>query len=138
MRSRRSLGSLLAATGLAVTVLTVAPATQANAAWSDCRPGAFCLFDGGDGYRAFTDATKPQWDPNLHDNNFGDDASALWNRTGAYFCIYPDVNYQGRPYLVEPGQGPFTFTPGGVLDNTASSYSIIRSDQKDCSHPEPR
>jgi hypothetical protein len=129
MNIRRVLTSAALATGLGAAVLVAAPATQANAAFSDCRVGAFCLFDGVDGTRAFTDSTTPQRDGDLHNNNFGDVASSVWNRTGAYFCVYKNNNFGGdpalrlAPHMVEPRS--FAGLGYPEWNNVVSSYSIV-------------
>lgn len=141
MNIRRALTSAALTTGLAATVLVAAPATQAHAAWSDCAVGKFCLFDGPNGGGpVFTDSVAPIWDRNIHDNNFGDRAESVWNRTGAWVCVYEHHYYgkvggtfEGWSLAIAPG----TAVNLNGLSNETSSYSIVKANEN-CFYPEPK
>ncbi|WP_433014400.1 peptidase inhibitor family I36 protein [Kribbella sp. CA-294648] len=133
MNIRRVLTSAALATGLGAAVLVAAPATQANAAWSDCAAGKFCLFPYEDGVGTpYTDGVAPIWHVNLHSIGFGDWAESVWNRTGAYVCVYQHHNYNrgqsGWSHKVEPG-GAWSYSAAII-----SSYSIVNAGSS-CASP---
>lgn len=88
----------------------------------------------------FTDSVLPIWDRNLHDNNFGDRAESVWNRTGAWVCVY-EHHYYGK--VGDQFEGwAHGIAPGGAVNlnmysNQTSSYSVINANET-CDHPEPK
>ncbi|MFE9700535.1 peptidase inhibitor family I36 protein [Streptomyces sp. NPDC006270] len=115
---RRSLLTLTAAAGLAVSAALTSPAAAAPAAqaapttagtdasilaYADCPVGWFCVWEhaGGQGRMArFQTGT-----PNLGDFNLNDQVSSAWNRTGRTWCTYTDINYEGATWRVGNWQG---------------------------------
>ncbi|WP_020387251.1 peptidase inhibitor family I36 protein [Kribbella catacumbae] len=130
MNIRRTLTSAALATGLGAAVLVAAPATQANADWYQCAAGKFCLFhyaDGGDS--PFTDGVAPIWHQDLHSIGFGDWAWSVWNRTGAYICVYQHHNYnrgeQGWSRKIPPATHPDAAQ--NFFSRIVSSYSVVNA-----------
>lgn len=137
MKPRRILGGALTATGLAASILVVAPATQANADWSDCYPGRICLFDGYNGGRpsyAYINPTYGDTYPQtvLIDVDFNDVASSVSNTTGAHFCIYSDWKWQGHWLRIPPGRRQnlnFESPAGHHWSNKTSSFKMVKASE---------
>ncbi len=129
MTIRRILGGLLTAGGLAAAVLVGGPATQASAAPTvTCAVGSLCLWDTPAGAGYWGDAgPQDRWSLGTFDN----DASAAWNRTGAYICLYEDTGWVGNhalrlpPNMTVPIDLNFTDFDGYNYGNSTSSYKRV-------------
>ncbi|WBQ01938.1 peptidase inhibitor family I36 protein [Kribbella sp. CA-293567] len=73
----------------------------------------------------------PTSDRDLENRGMGDAASAYWNRTGAYFCVFEHDNFGGRSFRISPNGTSKSFDIAGApwADNEISSYSIIASNK---------
>jgi hypothetical protein len=117
---RKRLLSTATAAVLGATSLVAAP-LQAHAALEDCQVGQLCLFDTETGEGIFVDTADPLWNANLHDDdNFGDRASAIVNRSGRSVCLYLNVDFGGNQALYIPDN--ISGSLQGDWNNTVSSY----------------
>lgn len=107
MSLRRSLLTLTAAAGLAMSAALTAPAAAAAPAaetpWRNCEVGEFCVYEHDNGYGGaayFRSGTN-----NLGDYRLNDKVSSVWNRTGRTVCTYLDTNKQGSTWPVGNWKG---------------------------------
>ncbi len=104
MSLRRSLLTLTAAAGLAMSAALTAPAAAAaETPWRNCEVGEFCVYEHDNGYGKpayFRNGTN-----NLGDYGLNDKVSSVWNRTGRTVCTYLDTNKQGSTWPVGNWKG---------------------------------
>jgi hypothetical protein len=129
MPARRILAAALTTTGVTAALLT-ASAAPANAATADCRVGEFCLFENsnGSGWILRLGGGYPTVERRLANHGMNDQASAFWNRTGAWFCVFIDTGLDGRWVKLPPAPYPSqSFDIAGFpwADNEISSVSIV-------------
>ncbi|MGV9879549.1 peptidase inhibitor family I36 protein [Streptomyces sp. NPDC003006] len=113
MSLRRSLFTLTATAGLAMSAALTAPAAVADSAaietdvsinaYADCPVGWFCVWEHADGQGRM--ARFQSGTPHLGNYNLNDQVSSAWNRTGRTFCTYVDINYSGATWPVGNWQG---------------------------------
>lgn len=79
-----------AAVGLVFAGSAATPANAAPAAWNDCPPGHFCLFEDRDGGRLMYayDECTPQGIVNIGAVGQGDKVTSYWNRSRFLAHIY--------------------------------------------------
>ena len=117
---KRVVLSIPALLTVAAAVAVLGPATPAFAAWEDCLPGQFCLFDTATGEGIFVDPDEPFANPDLSRSGFDDRASAVVNRTGTSNCLYLDADYGGGQSLYIPAN--LIITLSDEWDDSVSSY----------------
>ncbi|MGV9879550.1 peptidase inhibitor family I36 protein [Streptomyces sp. NPDC003006] len=129
MSLRRSLFTLTATAGLAMSAALTAPAAVADSAaietdvsinaYADCPVGWFCVWDqpggGGEGWARM--ARFQTGVPDLRVVNMDNQISSLWNRTGRVWCVYTGPGYTGSAWQVGNWQGD---APPGLNDDISS------------------
>jgi hypothetical protein len=107
MSMRRSLLTLTAAAGLAMSAALTAPAAAAAPAaetpWRNCEVGEFCVYEHDNGYGKvayFRSGTN-----NLRDYSLDNQVSSVWNRTGRLVCTYTDIYSWGEKWPVGNWKG---------------------------------
>jgi hypothetical protein len=118
-------GAILAAVAASTMTVAVAPGT-ANAALSDCPDNRFCIFENSSGtghWAYFQYGAKDLSRSDTVGGIMNDKTSAVYNRTGDYWCVYENASY-GDPFVMI---APYSYkslaqTIGGVYwDNRVSS-----------------
>ncbi|WP_167406312.1 peptidase inhibitor family I36 protein [Amycolatopsis thailandensis] len=89
------LAALVAAGG--TSTVQAAPATGNGGAsitnYDDCPVGAFCGWDYLNGNGSIKIWTGPDSDLRSPAPSWNDRIRSVWNRTGAVWCTFPDINY---------------------------------------------
>ncbi|MFE7439043.1 peptidase inhibitor family I36 protein [Streptomyces chartreusis] len=107
-----------ACAGLLVAGVSVSPVVAAPAAWSDCPPGHFCVFEDANG-----GALMYAWDecsPNIKNIGSvgeGDKVSSYWNRSRFRGDLYDWQGFWSRHHIA-PANGPQINLPGPNNDIT--------------------
>ncbi|MFF0312648.1 peptidase inhibitor family I36 protein [Streptosporangium sp. NPDC004379] len=93
MRTRRTIGVLLAAATVAVTPLATTPAQAGALAW-DCSPGYSCYYDGGNGTNRIWVAPSGGKCFDLGQMGLNDRISSIYNRGNGTVHLYNWIGYE--------------------------------------------
>jgi hypothetical protein len=112
---------LIAITLVAAGLHLAAPAAPAEAAWSQCTAGYFCVWTGANGsgsFAKFQVGSADLRDP-IGGVVFDNKITSVWNRQGDVFCAWSGYGYTGSKIGIN-GAERFA-NLGDTMDNNISS-----------------
>ncbi|MGW4233356.1 peptidase inhibitor family I36 protein [Streptomyces sp. NPDC004980] len=92
---RRRLARTLLAASVMVGALTALNAGTAQAHYSQCQAGQFCIWENSSYQGLFASS---QYDKPNVGSAMNDRTTSFWNRTDHTVCMYQDSNFAGIPF----------------------------------------